>query len=313
MFRVFSTDLTARRERFDYWYEETKRIGGFRFAASDLSGGDFHATIDANAMGDAALLSQSASAYGIERTSRDNAHLREATFLLVSHRAGVVHYECDSSVVTARPGDMVLTDLTRPLKSTIEPGGLVSFSVVLPHSALAETTTAATVKLGGSGRVTELIDGYMRSLEAMPAQTIATHGAMFAGHIRDLVLCALRDGPADESAQPALGAARMTKAMKLIEARLGDPELSPADVAASLGISVRYLHLLFEETGVTFSRHVIERRLALAHDELSDPNRAGRTIADIALRWGFNSFSHFTRRFRARYGLAPSELRRQRR
>jgi len=34
------------------------------------------------------------------------------------------------------------------------------------------------------------------------------------------------------------------------------------------------------------------------------------TVSEIAFSWGFNSAAHFTRAFRAKYGMAPSEYRR---
>jgi AraC-like DNA-binding protein len=45
------------------------------------------------------------------------------------------------------------------------------------------------------------------------------------------------------------------------------------------------------------------REYALAR--LGDPG-----LAEIAARWGFRSAAHFTRAFRARYGLTPAEHRR---
>lgn len=37
--------------------------------------------------------------------------------------------------------------------------------------------------------------------------------------------------------------------------------------------------------------------------------RGGRTIAAVANRWGFMSATHFSRVFRAAYGMSPSEWR----
>jgi AraC family transcriptional regulator, positive regulator of tynA and feaB len=34
-------------------------------------------------------------------------------------------------------------------------------------------------------------------------------------------------------------------------------------------------------------------------------------IGEIAFSWGFSDQSHFTRRFRAAYGMSPSDYRRQ--
>ncbi|MES9603980.1 helix-turn-helix domain-containing protein [Actinomadura sp. NPDC000929] len=76
-----------------------------------------------------------------------------------------------------------------------------------------------------------------------------------------------------------------------------------------LGVSVRHLGRIFETAGTTPARHILERRLQRARDELASPAAARTTIADVAYRWGFSSQAHFARRFRARFGLTPSEAR----
>lgn len=72
----------------------------------------------------------------------------------------------------------------------------------------------------------------------------------------------------------------------------------------------RYVHLLLEETGKTFTHHVLERRLQKAAALLADPRWCERRIADIALAAGFTDLSHFSRAFRRRYGATPSDARR---
>lgn len=62
------------------------------------------------------------------------------------------------------------------------------------------------------------------------------------------------------------------------------------------------------ETGVTLCEYVLRMRLARALASVLD-SRDGLT--DIALRSGFSSHSHLTERFRTRFGVTPSALRRQ--
>ena len=51
------------------------------------------------------------------------------------------------------------------------------------------------------------------------------------------------------------------------------------------------------------------KRLQQCHRALMDPGQSGRTIRTIAARWGFASQAHFTRLFRAAYGVPPGEFR----
>ncbi|TQJ56905.1 MULTISPECIES: helix-turn-helix domain-containing protein [Streptomyces] len=94
-----------------------------------------------------------------------------------------------------------------------------------------------------------------------------------------------------------------------IELHLADPDLSPDSIASAHHISVRYLHKLFQSEGVTVSQWVRQRRLEACQKELGLASRH-LTVAAVARRWGFASHSHFSRAFRAAYGVPPSEWQR---
>jgi AraC-like DNA-binding protein len=97
--------------------------------------------------------------------------------------------------------------------------------------------------------------------------------------------------------------------MRRIEDKLGDAGLTAAAIAAELGISRRYVSILLEETGQTFSEYLLEKRLDRAAQLLRDPHRGYDKISDIAFAAGFIDLSHFNRSFRRRFGETPSDLR----
>lgn len=66
-------------------------------------------------------------------------------------------------------------------------------------------------------------------------------------------------------------------------------------------------HTFREEVGASVYRYLLRARLAKALEIVLD---AGMDLSAIALETGFASHSHFTARFRALFGLTPSELRR---
>ena len=90
---------------------------------------------------------------------------------------------------------------------------------------------------------------------------------------------------------------------------LGAGDLSAGLVAARLGVTPRYVHLLLEETGRSFSHHVLERRLERAAALLRDPQWSHRKVADIAAEAGFNDLSYFNRAFRRHFLRDPSDIR----
>ena len=93
------------------------------------------------------------------------------------------------------------------------------------------------------------------------------------------------------------------------ERYLAQPQLSPETVAPRFRISARTLQRHFEADGTSFSEYVLGRRLAHVHAALGDPRGDTRGIAELALAFGFGNISYFNRRFRARYGAAPSDIR----
>jgi AraC-like DNA-binding protein len=104
-------------------------------------------------------------------------------------------------------------------------------------------------------------------------------------------------------------AAQLQRVMRQIELRASDPELSTEKMAAEFAMSLRALHQLFELSDCTFQEYLTKARLAKAHDLLRDPACAHLSAAEIGFAAGFRETSTFYRRFKARYGTAPGELR----
>ncbi|MFH9353622.1 helix-turn-helix domain-containing protein [Kitasatospora sp. NPDC017646] len=94
-----------------------------------------------------------------------------------------------------------------------------------------------------------------------------------------------------------------------VEDSLGDPDLSPQAIADRHGVSLRYLHQLFQRQGDTVGGWIRRRRLEAARLELARPGTTRRTISAVATHWGFISASHFSRAFRDAYGMSPNQWR----
>jgi AraC-like DNA-binding protein len=98
---------------------------------------------------------------------------------------------------------------------------------------------------------------------------------------------------------------------RAIESRLGDPNLSPGDIAASLGVSTRHLHRLFSGADLTVGEWIRCRRLQRCRADLASPRLRDRTITEIALFWGFSDSSHFSRCFKSEFGLSARAFRKR--
>jgi AraC-like DNA-binding protein len=120
-------------------------------------------------------------------------------------------------------------------------------------------------------------------------------------------------GATRDAAEIAKGRGLRVARLRAIKAdiaeRLAGPDLSVETVALRQRVSPRYVQMLFEQEGTTFSQYVIGQRLARAYRMLTDPRLADRSITSVAFDAGFGDLSYFNRMFRRCYGGTPSEVR----
>jgi AraC family transcriptional activator of tynA and feaB len=114
---------------------------------------------------------------------------------------------------------------------------------------------------------------------------------------------------ASSAAATACNPLRWSQLNAYIAANIHDPELDVDACACALGVSKRYIHKMFEARALQYGHFILQHRLARARDDLENPLWATLTIAEIAYQNGFNDSAHFSRSFRASYGMSPSEFR----
>jgi len=113
----------------------------------------------------------------------------------------------------------------------------------------------------------------------------------------------------DYDQQHAKQSALFRRILEFMEANYMDCELTPEKIATANGISIRYLHSLFQQAGMTVSKWIWERRLKATREDLLDPGMAHMRVSEIAYRRGFNDPAHFSRAFKSRFEISPSKLR----
>jgi len=159
-----------------------------------------------------------------------------------------------------------------------------------------------------------LLEGYIAALSSDVRMHEPAAASVAVTHIHDLlghILGASRDGE-DIIAARGLKAARLVAVKSQIDRDLPDPRFSLDAVVAAQRLDRRYIQRLFEGEETTFSAYVTGRRLDRARQLLADARYADRTISTIAYDCGFGDVTHFTRMFRRRFEMTPSDARNRR-
>ncbi|WP_078624028.1 helix-turn-helix domain-containing protein [Streptomyces monomycini] len=307
-----STRTVAPADRVGVWEDYNRRaLVGLR--CSPYSEDGLLATQTNTGLGGLRLADIAGNEHVVERSPQTcRTSPKDSVFasLLVSGQAVFLH---SGGCFTLAAGDLVLYDTRRSYLLGF-PTAMRQLLVDVPREVFTERCLPGGVPVPlvfSSDTAAEA--PLLRRLEAVLSGRFGGphpgDAAAAERGVLDLLHClAVRGGP-DGTDQGT----RLLLARDHIDRHLADPRLCAAHVADALGISTRQLSRDFRQTGRSPSRHILERRLERARQQLADPASARLTVADIAHRWGFASQPHFTRVFREHFGRTPGEVRPPRR
>ena len=299
----FNTDALPERDRFPAFCEEVIR----RYTGLDIKKRDeslFRGAIELQRVGEID--------FGVFATSA--ANFDRSPHLVRDGDDGLIFMLSQSGIScqTQRDDNRVIENGNGVICDCGYSGGLHMvtdskfWSLKVPRNRIIDllpgSNHLAGAKLDNDPMARRLLFGYLSGTHHLDFSSGGRAAQLYDTHIIDLLVLAL--GPERDTIEllerRGVGAVRRAAILHEIENRLGDPNLSATAVAMQLGITPRYLRLLLEETGRSFSEHVLEKRLTRAAALLRDPRQWGRKISAIAFACGFGDLSHFNHAFRRR-------------
>jgi AraC-like DNA-binding protein len=203
------------------------------------------------------------------------------------------------------PGRLHLIDLSRRYRAVTT--AVSTVGVVIPHAAIQydRGRHPSYLALPLATPQGAMLAAALRTLVGqLPAVTMADAPALcdaFAGLVRSLFPLP----PAGSATGTLRSPATAASIRHHIDRHLAD-ELNAAGLARRFGMSRATLYRLFRAEG-GIDAYIRARRLERCSAELmlTDPGR-GR-VREVAERLGFMDAGHFTRAFRQRFGVAPSD------
>jgi AraC-like DNA-binding protein len=301
---VIDTGEVAPAERFDLWADATPRV--FEpLSVRPYAGAPFEGRVARYPLGPLTLYRLTADASRVTRT-RAMIGASDPEWVQVSLLLGgrcLVDQDGRRSLL--RAGDFASWASSRPyaVDARTQHDLLVTYcpAEVLRGDRIRRSTATA---IPGADGAALLVRRYLRTLLGDLQAGTAT-GAGLADGLLDL-FDGLYDGTV---ALPRAPDALRTLVRGFVDEHLADPALGPDGIAAAHHISRRQLDRLFADGDRTVAETIRDGRLERCRRDLRDPALAHASILEIATRWGFVSPAHFSRTFRAAYGVSPRELR----
>lgn len=308
-----STLSVPAREAWDYWQETV--IYGFdaHRPAADRTDA-FQADIAALIAPHAELYDYRSDAMAGQRTDRhcrqqSGNEMIDLALVLAGRR---MHHQASDRVQNGSPGDIVVHDAAHPASLAWE--DYHGLHLTLPRTAVRHALGCK--ELPGAGDLARIwqqspLFPFLRA----ELGTLARHGASLQGPqqalvldiVVELALAAMRSvesGQASDRDPEAL----VLSAQRLIQRRLADPHLNAESLARLLGVSRATLYRAFAEQQRTVGGYLREARLQRAYHMLQRAP-AAISIGEIAAQCGMLDNAAFSRAFRQRFGLRPTDVR----
>lgn len=307
----WSTANYPRADRYDAW-DAQLRSAYCGFSLDRPFEADFDAMTRARQADSLMVIDCVCGPFKASRARPDVGREGREVFGIQLVLAGREELNIDGESIVLKQGDLLLWDSARPITLCVREK-LHKISVVTPLARfrhwLPATWDRIPRRIASGSNAANLLAAHMRSLHSYFLDDELGSGDALLEVSLGLVIDALHR--TSYQAPESLRGAQLARVRRFIDRKLDWPDLSPSLIAAANHISVRYLHWLFEPTGVTVSQYVIQQRLQRCRRELSIGTMGGRTITDIALSWGFRDATHFSRRFKQEFGQSAHDFRRQ--
>jgi AraC-like DNA-binding protein len=306
---VVDTEAVPPEERFGLWAEESARVFEPMRVTSPRRDG-FRGRAWSRDLGPLTVYRVAADTSAIHRTPSLIAASDPQRLQLSVQVRGRCVVEQDGRRTEVRPGDVTTWESSRPYTVDARtPFELVNVfcpeHLLRPHTDRLYARTATRIPAHEPlGRILgALITEVVRGLH---------DGSVGQGDvaIAESVIALVRGMHDDTIRRPAAPADALRAQVRAhIAAHVADAGLTPDAIARAHFISRSYLDRLFEDEPRSVAETIRDARLEGSRRDLADPRLAGCTVLDIALSWGFTSAAHFSRAFRARYGMSPRDAR----
>ncbi|MFI1332944.1 helix-turn-helix domain-containing protein [Streptomyces sp. NPDC020845] len=307
--QVLTTRSVPPRESLDFWHDAVlATLVGMDIATE---GGTYDAAMRIDQLGDLQITTVECDPGRVHRAPRFIARGDGRDVFVALQSAGRAQIEQDGRTAALRAGDIGFCETIRPFRTTFpERFRLKVFAI--PRSLLqrseADLQRLTARVLRPNGGLPALLAPLLERL-ADTSETYATPVAeRLAEDVIGLVAATAAEQVGEDPAElPGADRVLLHRIKTFVRWHLSDAGLTPQVIARAHGISVRYLHRLFEAEDSTLCQWIRELRLDECRRELAAQAPGSVSVAQVARHWGFTSSTRFSKAFRGSFGMSPTD------
>lgn len=302
--------------RFDYWREVV--CDEFVQLACEPQPGQDVRDFDASLRGGIGLSNVSFSEVIskpqiVSRTTKQIGSASEDDFLISFQMQNecTVHQYGREAFLTA--GSFALYDSTAPYSLSF-PKEFHQFVIQIPREVLArhliEPEKYAAISMNATNGMGLVLKDFIFSLAGELSSSEVKPSEVLSENLVSLIALSFSSSVVQSglTESDCVKDALTRRIKQFVDNNLFDPNLNNACVAESQGISIRYLHKLFQDKDESIHEMILGKRMAAARELLMSDNDSKPTIESVAYHVGFSGASHFSRAFKTYYGVSPSKL-----
>jgi AraC family transcriptional regulator, positive regulator of tynA and feaB len=171
---------------------------------------------------------------------------------------------------------------------------------------LPEPERLVGIRFANNGALSRLASMLLLSIWSSAEEGMAASDGLRGAHALLGVVARCAPARPDSAACARVSCAQVKQ---LINAEIRNPALCVQFVAQRIGVTTRYLQVLFSAEGECVSHYIRRERLLGCLLDLRDADFDNQSITEIAFSWGFNSAAHFSSSFKREFGLNPRDYR----
>jgi AraC-like DNA-binding protein len=249
----------------------------------------------------------------LERTRGNIAHFDQEYFSLGTPVAGSIFVTQANREFTIKPGSLFLLNQSLPYTAEAPENEFHVVNVSIPHSLLSQRVPNLEplyeLPINDGSPRGQLLSTFKKYFENGMTQWSESEAMFLREQLVDLiVMLMVNDNNSHTSSlETSVKIAHRERVNAYIKHHHADPHLNPKTIAIACGISVSYLHKLFHSFDLQIEDCIYTQRLETCKNLLLDPVHESKTMQQIAYLSGFNHSSHFSRLFKRKFGMSPSD------